>query len=167
MTTLGLIILLIIGIVIYANIGYLLAHASLKYFGKPFAYGDYKSSYRCYEDNKWVVVDPQKLTLANWLLFPFFSARIFLNDRFYGGEHCLPASINHFCWVPPIYLFNQEENYKRVMLFVWPLKVAANAILVIPGLIVYAIYRTVRTIVRYFPAAITYPSRKAFKINHI
>lgn len=157
MTTLGLIIFSIISIVLYANIGYLLAHWSVKCFKLPF-----KTDILWGQNPKpdLTVFNRFKLTLSNWLLFPFLSTIIELRD-----QHFL--DLDDDSMMPFIYKFNSEKIYKRTMLFVWPLKVAANAIVVIPGLIIYGIYRAGRAIVHYFPTVITYPTRKIFKINHV
>jgi len=165
MTTIIWTLLIILDIFIYTNIGYLLAHWSLKYFSQLLCEDDYRISWSWYAHSKWVWVSAEGLTFIGWLLFPVFLTKVFFSVRCDEMRGYLPLSPNHFNWVPPIY-FLEHENYKRIILFVWPLKIAANAIPVIPGLLVYAIYRVIRAVISHFPAVITFPSRKLFKINH-
>lgn len=146
----GIAILIFIGLFIYLNIGYLLAHISWKSW-------DNRNTTLC----KAASCSPEAFRhWYEWLLFPPSAFSLF--DE------------NHTNLISD---FKKERNYKILLTFFWPVKVAVNIFNICTLIGLYILCLPLAALVLLIKGLIicmpplarlfTYPVRKIFRINSI
>jgi len=157
----GWIILAILGIFVYANVGYLLAHWSWNSFAR-FVSRDRSINSPWWSTNTGLL---ENLHIEHLLLFPITYLRT-KKARFGMLEMHIRTSDDLSVMFNPFVNEFSQKAYKRIMIFVWPLKMLWNT----PWVVMYALYKAIAYLPKLifvdFPRLVTFPTRKTLNINH-